>query len=90
LPRVIITSDPIKEQDDQTLALKMTTELEDEDDWAVSDEINDEDSGENNVIAESALDRLTCGLGGKAILPHINSNGIKYPQEVEAIFFFVI
>jgi hypothetical protein len=29
----------------------MTTELEDEDDWTVSDEINDKDSGENNVIA---------------------------------------
>ncbi|CRK99390.1 CLUMA_CG012554, isoform A [Clunio marinus] len=56
------------------LVLKMMTELEDEDDWAVSDEINDEDSGENNVIAESALDRLACGLGGKAILPHIASN----------------
>jgi hypothetical protein len=68
---IIITSDPITEQDDQTLVLKMTTELEDEDDWAVSDE----DSGENNVIAESALDRLTCGLDSKAILPHIISNG---------------
>jgi importin-5 len=56
------------------LVLKMMTELEDEDDWTISDEINDEDSGENNVIAESALDRLACGLGGKAILPHIVSN----------------
>lgn len=56
------------------LVLKMMTELDDDDDWAVSDEIGDEDSDENNVIAESALDRLACGLGGKAILPHIISN----------------
>lgn len=56
------------------LVLKMMTELEDDDEWAVSDEITDDDTGENNVIAESALDRLACGLGGKAILPHIVSN----------------
>jgi hypothetical protein len=56
------------------LVLQMMTELEDDDEWAVSDEITDDDTGENNVIAESALDRLACGLGGKAILPHIVSN----------------
>lgn len=56
------------------LVLKMMTELEDDDDWSVSDEIEEDDSGENNVIAESALDRLACGLGGKAILPHIMTN----------------
>lgn len=56
------------------LVLKMMTELDDDEEWSISDEINEEDSGENNVIAESALDRLACGLGGKAILPHIVSN----------------
>jgi importin-5 len=55
------------------LVLEMMTQLDDYDeDWAVTDEVfEDDDSGENNVIAESALDRLSCGLGGKAILPHI-------------------
>lgn len=56
------------------LILSMMSDLEDEDDWAVSDEINEDDSGENNIIAESALDRLACSLGGKAILPHVISN----------------
>lgn len=56
------------------LVLKMMTELDDDEEWSVSDEIDEEDSGENNVIAESALDRLACGLGGKMILPHIVSN----------------
>lgn len=56
------------------LILKMMTDLFDDDEWAVSDEIDDDDTGDNNVIAESALDRLACGLGGKAILPHIVSN----------------
>lgn len=56
------------------LVLQMMTDLEDDDDWAVSDEINEDDTSDNNVIAESALDRLACGLGGKCILPHIVSN----------------
>lgn len=56
------------------LVLKMMTDLDDDDEWSVSENIDDEDSGENNVVAESALDRLACGLGGKAILPHIVSN----------------
>lgn len=55
------------------LVLKMMTDFDDDEDWATSEEV-DEDSGDNNVIAESALDRLACGLGGKAILPHIVSN----------------
>lgn len=28
----------------------------------------------NNVVAESSIDRLACGLGGKIVLPHIISN----------------
>lgn len=56
------------------LVLQMMTELEDDEEWAVSDEIVEDDTSDNNVIAESALDRLACGLGGKAILPHIVSN----------------
>lgn len=51
--------------------LILMTELDEDEDWAVSDEIADDDTSENNVIAESALDRLACGLGGKAVLPHI-------------------
>jgi hypothetical protein len=56
------------------LILEMMTDLEDDEEWAVSDEIETDDTGENSVIAESALDRLACGLGGKAILPYIVSN----------------
>ena len=39
----------------------------DEDDWAVSDEHQEEDIESNAVVAESALDRLACGLGGKTV-----------------------
>lgn len=42
-------------------------------DWSVSDEQAEEDNDSNSVVAESSLDRLACGLGGKTVLPHINS-----------------
>ena len=51
--------------------LHMMCDLEDEDDWAVSDEPQEEDNDSNAVVAESALDRLACGLGGKTVFPHI-------------------
>lgn len=56
------------------LILKMMTELDDDEEWSVDDAIPEDDTGDNNVVAESALDRLACGLGGKAILPHIIAN----------------
>ena len=49
----------------------MMCDLEEEDDWSVSDEPQEEDSDSNAVVAESALDRLACGLGGKTVFPHI-------------------
>lgn len=49
----------------------MMTDIEHDDNWSVSDEITDEDNSDNNCMAESALDRLACGLGGKTVLPHI-------------------
>merc|ERR1719278_2069592 len=51
--------------------LEMMTEIDDEDDWATSDEAADDDNDSNSVVAESALDRLACGLGGKTVFPHI-------------------
>lgn len=45
------------------LILQFMADLDEEDDWAQSDELLDEDNDCNNVVAESALDRLACGLG---------------------------
>jgi len=53
--------------------LKMMTDVEEEDDWATNDDPEEEDSDSNAVVAESALDRLACGLGGKSVFPHIMS-----------------
>ena len=38
----------------------MMTDVEDEDDWATSDELADDDNDSNAVVAESALDRYIC------------------------------
>ncbi|XP_049887445.1 importin-5 [Pectinophora gossypiella] len=50
------------------LVLEMMCELDDEPDWAVQDDTADEDNENNYVAAESALDRMCCGLGGKIML----------------------
>ncbi|GFG38740.1 hypothetical protein Cfor_07043, partial [Coptotermes formosanus] len=54
--------------------LKMMTEIEDDSDWSASDEIVDDDDDSNMAFAESALDRLSCGLGGKTMMPHVGQN----------------
>ncbi|XP_011878216.1 PREDICTED: importin-5 [Vollenhovia emeryi] len=56
------------------LVLKMMTDLEEDEKWSFSDEIIEEDNDSNTVVAESALDRLACGLGGKTMLPQIVLN----------------
>nr|CAG4640621.1 EOG090X00U8 [Eulimnadia texana] len=54
--------------------LKMMTDLDEDPDWSTSDDLTEEDNDSNNVVAEAALDRLACGLGGKTILPHVVQN----------------
>ncbi|XP_033100992.1 importin-5-like [Anneissia japonica] len=51
--------------------LAMMVDIEDDADWANSDEVDDDDFDTNAVTGESALDRFACGIGGKFILPHI-------------------
>ncbi|XP_014214927.1 importin-5 [Copidosoma floridanum] len=56
------------------LVLKMMADIDDEENWSLADEVSEDDNDTNNVVAESALDRLACGLGGKTILPQIVQN----------------
>lgn len=53
------------------LILQFMADLEEEDGWAESDELLDEDNDCNNVVAEAALDRLACGLGTTNIISRI-------------------
>lgn len=49
------------------VALEMMTEIEDDRDWYNVDELGDEDSQENYTVGETAMDRLSRALGGKAM-----------------------
>jgi len=51
------------------LLLKLMTEQEDNAYWADDDEPVEDDADSNPAVAESGLDRLACGLGGKFVLP---------------------
>ncbi|EDV47806.1 importin-5 [Drosophila erecta] len=53
------------------LVLHMMTDLDEDENWSTADVVDDDDHSDNNVIAESSLDRLACGLGGKVVLPHV-------------------
>ncbi|XP_028039951.1 importin-5 [Bombyx mandarina] len=50
------------------LVLEMMCELDEEPDWTIQDNTADDDNDQNYVAAESALDRMCCGLGGKIML----------------------
>lgn len=63
--------------------LHMMTDIDDEDDWATSDEAADDDSDSNAVVAESALDRMACGLGGKTVFPHILNTTPQMLQQAD-------
>ncbi|XP_013780072.1 importin-5-like [Limulus polyphemus] len=51
------------------LIFNMMIDLEEEEDWAFSDETLDDDNDSNPMVGESGLDRLACALGGKVMLP---------------------
>jgi len=46
-------------------------DLEEDDQWAFKDDLEETDIDSSPVTGESSLDRFTCGLGGKAVLPII-------------------
>lgn len=51
--------------------LAFMVDMEEDEQWAFKDDLEDTDIDSNPVTGESSLDRFTCGLGGKAVLPHI-------------------
>uniref|UniRef100_A0A8C7Y6C8 Karyopherin (importin) beta 3 n=1 Tax=Oryzias sinensis TaxID=183150 RepID=A0A8C7Y6C8_9TELE len=60
--------------------LAMMVDLEDDEEWAMADELEDDDFDSNAVAGESALDRIACGLGGKIILPIIKQHIMQMLQ----------
>jgi len=56
-----------------TEMLALMVDMEDDEEWVFRDDLEDTDMDSNPVTGESSLDRFTCGLGGKVVLPHIIS-----------------
>lgn len=53
-----------------THLLTMMTDLDDDPNWAFQDaEDDDDETDSNNVVGETALDRIACAVGGKTIFP---------------------
>lgn len=61
----------------------MMVDIEEDDDWSFGDDIEDTDMDSNSVVGESSLDRFTCALGGKTILPHIISTVPSMLQQAD-------
>jgi hypothetical protein len=53
------------------LCLKFMLQVDDDDEWGITDETEDEESSSISIAGETALDRLASALGGKTVLPHI-------------------
>jgi len=53
--------------------LALMVDMEEDEQWVFKDDLEDTDIDSNPVTGESSLDRLTCALGGKVVLPHIIS-----------------
>uniref|UniRef100_A0A8C1CB84 Karyopherin (importin) beta 3 n=1 Tax=Cyprinus carpio carpio TaxID=630221 RepID=A0A8C1CB84_CYPCA len=60
--------------------LSMMVDLEEDEEWAMADELEDDDFDSNAVAGESALDRIACGLGGKIVLPMIKQHIMQMLQ----------
>jgi len=52
--------------------LALMVDLEDDEEWCISDEAEDPETDSNPVAGESALDRFACAIGGKTVFPRVN------------------
>ncbi|RKO92447.1 armadillo-type protein [Blyttiomyces helicus] len=53
------------------ILLEWISTIEEDEDWYTTDDIDDDDNEDFNMIAAQALDRLAISLGGKTLLPII-------------------
>ena len=54
--------------------LLMMADIEEDEEWANADTAEDDDYESEAVIGETSLDRLSCSIGGKTVLPLVISN----------------
>ncbi|KAG2213565.1 hypothetical protein INT46_002271 [Mucor plumbeus] len=51
------------------VAMEMITDIEDDESWYTTDDLEEDDNEENYVMGESTLDRIARTLGGKTVVP---------------------
>ncbi|KAG1473754.1 hypothetical protein G6F56_000773 [Rhizopus delemar] len=51
------------------VAMEMVTDIDDDEEWYTTDDIDEDDNEENYVMGEGTLDRVARCLGGKAVVP---------------------
>ncbi|KAI8140976.1 armadillo-type protein [Fennellomyces sp. T-0311] len=51
------------------VAMEMVTDMEDDESWYTTDDLDEDDNEENYVMGESTLDRIARALGGKIVVP---------------------
>ncbi|KAI7872213.1 armadillo-type protein [Spinellus fusiger] len=51
------------------VAMEMTTDIEDDEEWYTTEDLAEDDNEENYVMGESTMDRMSRTLGGKLIVP---------------------
>ncbi|CEP09674.1 hypothetical protein [Parasitella parasitica] len=51
------------------VALEMITDIDDDESWYTTDELEEDDNEENYVMGESTLDRIARTLGGQTVVP---------------------
>ncbi|ORX52437.1 ARM repeat-containing protein, partial [Hesseltinella vesiculosa] len=51
------------------VAMEMITDIEDDETWYTTDDLDEDDNEENYVMGESTMDRLARALGGKYVVP---------------------
>jgi len=51
-------------------AWSLMVDLDDDQEWHTTNEIEDDETDSNAVVGEQAVDRIACALGGKTVLPY--------------------
>ncbi|KAI9481685.1 MAG: armadillo-type protein [Benjaminiella poitrasii] len=51
------------------VAMEMSTDIDDDESWYTTDDLEEDDNEENYVMGESTLDRIARTLGGKIVVP---------------------
>ncbi|ORX51472.1 ARM repeat-containing protein [Piromyces finnis] len=65
----LVRKSPTFQQQVIPVVLKWMTELDDDESWYTTEDLDDDENDTNSDVAEQAMDRIARSLGGKYVLP---------------------